>query len=100
MARKSLFWIVGLFVTTLLFVTGRAHADPIKLQPFAVTASSTYAGSSPSYATDGNSATLWNAGVAPSHQPYPWILLDLGRTVAIQKLRLQIGQTRVAPRAI
>ena len=90
---KSLVWIVGLFVSAALFVAGRAHADPIKLQPIAVTASSTYQGSSPSYATDGNSATQWNAGVAPNHQPYPWIQLDLGRTVAIQKIRLQIAQS-------
>ena len=95
MTQKSSDWIFRLFVLAVLFVAGRAEADPIKVKPIAVTASSSYPGSPPSNVTDGNSSTIWNAGVSASvnQQPWPWIQLDLGRTVSIQKLRLQIAQT-------
>ena len=85
---SRLYLILGLQLLLLAW-HGSAHADPIKLQPIQVTASNTYSGSSPANAVDSNSATIWNAGAGPSQ----WIQLDLGRTVAVRKVRLRVAQT-------
>jgi hypothetical protein len=69
--------------------SSRAEADPIKIAPTAVTASSTASGNSPWNAVDGNSGTVWNSGASPTQ----WILLDLGRPMAISKIRLQVSQS-------
>jgi hypothetical protein len=56
--------------------------------PFSVYAKSSYTGTSPSSATDGNPTTQWNAGAgAPS-----WIEFDLGSTIELKKLRLLTSQ--------
>lgn len=93
MGHSLVLRIAGLFAIVVLFVAGRAQADPINVKPIGATASTSYSGNEPSKAYDGKISTWWNAGVAPTGQPYPWIQLDLGKTVAIQKLRLLPAQT-------
>ena len=89
MVHKLLFRIVILLGLFALFPEGVAHADPIKFPPYSVTASATYSGSSPNYAMDGNSSTLWNSGgFGPQ-----WIQIDLGKTAAVRKIRLQVAQS-------
>lgn len=78
-----------LLLAFFAIVPSTALATPIALKPISVTASSTQAGSSPSYATDGNTSTGWNSGGYPT----AWIQLDLGRTIALRKVRLRIGQS-------
>jgi hypothetical protein len=66
----------------------RVAAAPIRLDPIAVQASSSWQGNSPERVADGNSSTVWNAGGSPRQ----WIQLDLGRTVALSKIRLLTHQ--------
>ncbi|WP_309892773.1 discoidin domain-containing protein [Archangium sp.] len=59
-----------------------------KVTPLSVYAKSSYMGTPPSSATDGDPSTQWNAGVgAPS-----WIEFDLGSTLELKKLRLLTSQ--------
>src|SRR5438046_5341669 len=79
-------------IASMLLVGGlsaRADADPIRVQPVAVTASGSWGGNVPGNAVDGNSATIWNSGGWATQ----WIQLDLGRTYAIRKIRLQVAQS-------
>ncbi|MDC0711787.1 discoidin domain-containing protein [Stigmatella sp. ncwal1] len=79
----------ALFVSlALLLWCPRVEAAPKGLQPIAVTASSTYAGTPATNVVDGNPATVWNAGGFATQ----WIELDLGRTVALWKIRLLVAQ--------
>ena len=88
MAAGSLVSTWPLIVAILGFAES-ALAEPTMVPPSSVVASNTYSGLvAPSYATDGNSLTMWSAGaVAPQ-----WIQLDLGKTVPIDKIRLQVAQ--------
>ncbi|WNG16110.1 discoidin domain-containing protein [Cystobacter fuscus] len=61
----------------------------VKVQPVAASAQSSYAGTPPSSAIDGNVGTQWNAGAGPSR----WIELDLGGTTVVKKLRLLTSQS-------
>lgn len=83
--------MIRTYVLAVLFalIALPAQADPIKLYPVKVTASSNYAGSDPLSAVDGDSSTVWDAGGAPTQ----WIQLDLGRTVSIRRIRLQVAQS-------
>jgi hypothetical protein len=71
----------------VLLLCTRAGADPVRIQPIAVTASSQYGSYGPSLTVDGDSDTYWNAGGHPSQ----WIQLDLGRPVSVQKIRVQFA---------
>jgi hypothetical protein len=64
-----------------------------KIRPIAVTASSTYPGSPPANAIDGNPATAWNAGGYATR----WIELDLGRPMPVERLRLLTAQSPAGP---
>ena len=76
-------------VVSTLMLSAVATADPIKLQPSAVTASSSWGGNNPQNAVDGDSSTYWNSGGwAPQ-----WIQLDLGRPMPIQNVQIQFLQT-------
>jgi hypothetical protein len=61
----------------------------MRLWPVGAYAESSVPGSEPGFAIDGLPSTSWNAGTgAPSY-----ITVDLGRTTAISKIRLQVNQT-------
>ena len=87
MTRKLL--LLSASVVTLLALTSTAKADPMKLRPIAITASNTYAGTSPSNVNDGNSGTIWNAGGYATQ----WIQLDLGKPTSVKKIRMQVAQS-------
>jgi len=89
MHHKFMISIVMLLGMFALLRPSVAHADPIQLPAYGVTASATYSGSSPGYAMDGSSSTLWNSGgFGPQ-----WIQIDLGKTAAIRKIKLQVAQS-------
>jgi hypothetical protein len=77
-------------VSTILTLcaNNEAHADPIKLQPIAVTASATHSGFPPSNVIDGSSNTYWTAGGPPTQ----WIQLDLGRQTAVQRFDCRLSR--------
>lgn len=86
MGQRGIRWL-GIIVTLALATS--AWADPIKIHPVEVTASSSFSGDVPGNACDGNSATVWNAGRFATQ----WIQFDLGRTVSLRRIRLQIAQS-------
>lgn len=64
-----------------------------KVVPVSTSAKSSYAGTPPTSAADGDPNTQWNAGgYAPS-----WIEFDLGSTVEVKKLRLLTSQWPSGP---
>jgi hypothetical protein len=85
--------MIGLATAATVTLSPAANADPIKIRPVAITASNTAAGSCVWNAVDGDSTTAWNSGNFPSQ----WIQLDLGRPIALRKLRLQAAQSPGGP---
>ena len=81
--------ISWLGIAVALTLATAASADPIKIRPIQVTASSSWSGDVPANASDGDSATVWNSGGFATQ----WIQFDLGRTVALRRIRLQIAQS-------
>jgi F5/8 type C domain len=83
--------LVSLSVAATLILTwsSLALASQQRLVPIAVTASSTYSTSSVTNAVDGNLDNYWSSSGFPAQ----WIQLDLGRSVAVAKIRLLTGQS-------
>jgi hypothetical protein len=84
MTRSSTVLLSCFAVLVSLTLSGLAKADPIKIQPISVWASSSYGGRTPDLVTDGNPNTEWNSGGYPP----AWIILDLGRPMPIGKIRM------------
>jgi hypothetical protein len=86
MIRPSLFR--GFAALLVLSAPAVAHADPIRIAPIAVTASNSEPGYPPIAVLDGDSGTIWDAGSGTTQ----WIQLDLGTSLAVGKIRLQVAQ--------
>jgi hypothetical protein len=74
----------------VLWAGTSASADPIKIEPIAVTASNTYSNgnSAPCNVADGNTSTGWNSGGFATQ----WIQFDLGRVTSVRKIRANVNQ--------
>lgn len=79
-----------LLVALALFPPASAVEAGAVLTPSSVTASTSYPGAPPQNAVDGNPYTSWNSGQFASAQPY--LQLDLGSDVALEKLELLVSQ--------
>jgi len=83
--------VVGLAASLVLGLS--ACGDGGKIVPTSATASGSAPESLPKLVFDGDPNTKWNAGsYAPS-----WIQLDLGQTVTISKVRLNVSQDPPGP---
>lgn len=87
-SRTSALLVVVALATWNTYVA----AAPVKVPAFASTASNSAPGRPPQNISDGDEQTIWNAGAFATPKSPQWIQVDLGRTVAVAKIRLLVEQ--------